>query len=743
MKVSGKMFAVAAALVMVLSASVILISDDSDASVQSVCTLEFRDGTASETFRIIKGNTVDLPTQLVNTYIKTVSGQKCYLSGWASGSSSYVPGESFTVSADRTFTAVWSPFTDGYVELEDGNASVDAGDSYEFIVLDGVKQGSASSERQILFTQMLNYNSSDYAAHGIDIPKWLIASTEIASGDLQTLRFNGTPTQPGNYFVHNGGGATNVSWIINVRSALDNSCTLSYSTGVDGQDIVSDTVQCGTAVKLPSGGSVSKTGYSLLGWKISDGKGATPTYGTNTWYTVTEDTVAMADWASDPVVVVYSSQGKVLGHDVVSLDEYHTIQHDVDAPSGYVFLGWRQQNDTQAAYADGMFRLVSGTLYLDAYLVSNSTSLLTVTYDANGGTSKITSQKVESGIYVYLPQNLVRENYTFMGWSTERDGTSMDSNEYQVTSSVTLYAVWEEKSTPVDPGTDPDPDEPIEPTTYKVYFDTNGGTGSYAMQKVYEGSALAQPSDPKREGYVFMGWTPQDSTTVWDFNVDTVDRDMILMATWEKHFNVVMDGLTATVTIGDAFASYTNTVNWGDYVYNSQAMSGKVIVYTYKGACSVNITVTSETGSGSGYRCYTSQEYVSATGPHVPDYPETPDDPDPDPSDEKIYPTASFVIKDKGDGYILDAASSKNAVKYVWKVDNTQVYSGSETSCTIEKLTDGTHTITLYVYSSTNTMASSTQTLTIGEQEEQKDNSIYLIVGLLAILGIAAVVVIR
>ena len=63
MKVSGKMFAVAAALVMVLSASVILISDDSEASVQSVCTLEFKDGTASETFRIIKGNTVERMTE--------------------------------------------------------------------------------------------------------------------------------------------------------------------------------------------------------------------------------------------------------------------------------------------------------------------------------------------------------------------------------------------------------------------------------------------------------------------------------------------------------------------------------------------------------------------------------------------------------------------------------------------------------------------------------------------------------
>ena len=161
MRVSGKLFAVVAVLAMVLSVPCIMISEESEASVQSVSTLEFKDGTASETFRIINGNTVDLPTQIGGSFTKTVSGQKCYLSGWTSGSSSYSAGESFNVSADRTFTAVWTPYNDGYVELEDGNASIDPGEQYVFTAIDGLKQSEISNERFILFNQMNSYSRSE------------------------------------------------------------------------------------------------------------------------------------------------------------------------------------------------------------------------------------------------------------------------------------------------------------------------------------------------------------------------------------------------------------------------------------------------------------------------------------------------------------------------------------------------------------------------------------------------------
>ena len=78
----------------------------------------------------------------------------------------------------------------------------------------------------------------------------------------------------------------------------------------------------------------------------------------------------------------------------------------------------------------------------------------TLNYDANGGTGaptsqtyKATSQYEMSHEFTISSQKPTRENYTFLGWSTNRNATTA---EYQpngkiiVTSTTTLYAVWKE-----------------------------------------------------------------------------------------------------------------------------------------------------------------------------------------------------------------------------------------------------------------------------------------------------------
>lgn len=91
----------------------------------------------------------------------------------------------------------------------------------------------------------------------------------------------------------------------------------------------------------------------------------------------------------------------------------------------------------------------------------------TLNYDANGGTGaptsqtyKATSQYEMSHEFTIFSQKPTRENYTFLGWSTNRNATTA---EYQpngkiiVTSTTTLYAVWKEdaptKPTAPDNGT--------------------------------------------------------------------------------------------------------------------------------------------------------------------------------------------------------------------------------------------------------------------------------------------------
>ena len=90
----------------------------------------------------------------------------------------------------------------------------------------------------------------------------------------------------------------------------------------------------------------------------------------------------------------------------------------------------------------------------------------TLNYNANGGTGapasqtyKATSEYEKSHTFTISSQTPTREDYNFLGWSTNRNATAASyqpSGTILVTGTTTLYAVWEEKTppTPDKPGGD-------------------------------------------------------------------------------------------------------------------------------------------------------------------------------------------------------------------------------------------------------------------------------------------------
>ena len=69
--------------------------------------------------------------------------------------------------------------------------------------------------------------------------------------------------------------------------------------------------------------------------------------------------------------------------------------------------------------------------------------------------------------------------------------------------------------------------------SYTVTFQANGGS-SVSSQTVSAGDKVAQPSDPKRTGYSFLGWyTDKALTSPYDFNT-AVTSDVTLYAKWSQ-----------------------------------------------------------------------------------------------------------------------------------------------------------------------------------------------------------------
>ena len=210
---------------------------------------------------------------------------------------------------------------------------------------------------------------------------------------------------------------------------------------------------------------VTREGYTLAGWspEIDETVPAS-----NAIYT--------AKWQINQYTVTFDANGGDGGMSV--LQDYGA---DIVVPevckTECVFNGWLPiVEDTVPA---------SNVTYTAQWRVNQ----YAVVFDADGGVGGITNtQEYASKI---VPPNVSREGYTFVGWSPEVDATMPASN-------VTYTVLWRINE-------------------YAIAFDANGGIGSVTNEQDYA-TEIVTP-DVSREGFTFMGWSPEVDATVPASNV--------------------------------------------------------------------------------------------------------------------------------------------------------------------------------------------------------------------------------
>ena len=122
--------------------------------------------------------------------------------------------------------------------------------------------------------------------------------------------------------------------------------------------------------------------------------------------------------------------------------------------------------------------------------------IYTVTFDSDGGTP-VENQQVAEGKKAKEPDITVKTGYAFAGWFVKT--TEWNFLAYTVTENVTLKAKWIAN-------------------TYKITFDSNGGTPISDMEVTYN-EAYTLPT-PEKEDYVFLGWQENETdfsqSEIWD-----------------------------------------------------------------------------------------------------------------------------------------------------------------------------------------------------------------------------------
>ncbi len=805
LKSSSKVL-IGAVLVFIAAFAFVTIAEDSDADTLYSVTLDGNGGTtsggqSSESYSVISGQSFAAPSG-------AFSKSGYILIGWSDSSTGQVkwhPGQGIPVSSDRKVYAVWQDLTYNGIIRMGGDSQTDNFESEVIYTSVGGQAAPNLDNTPYNLMKGLNRTSQKY---GMTVTycgdsKYSEATSKgtSISADWLTLNisnkgefsFSGGPTREGVYTVDvtlktkamagSYGDLDDllVRWYVVVPVSADSDVSLVFDMDGGSGRIDSISGPAGTAIVLPNytdstGNAITRSGYTLVGWEIPDGRGSRSVYALGSLYTLAFDASVKAKWVSDPNVLVYSLDGGSLAnvdayviHDGSSL----TLRDTGVSKSGCTFLGWRPTQDRQIAYAPGLEIESSGPMYMEAYFVENGRSLYTITFDANGGQGTVHSQKVESGMYVKLPTKLcmVRDGFTFVGWSESSNGSVLGYEDYQVSNDVTLYAVWQQNSVP-----DPEEPEP-QPVYYDVSFSTNQGQGNCPVQRIISGGLVTEPAKPNHEGHVFLGWRSLTQSDLWDFSKDTVTTDTILQAQWAEHFTISVDGLKVTVQLKGIYYDMAFDVDWGDidgavsetfgpsvgtatHTYNSTSYGyitvrshdsspnpySSVMTYSVEGEHfnpPINHTVIYDPGQGA-FEGKTTGEYIERivdVGKTAPEL-EAPvwegheftgwyfegskwdfsravtadmklvagwDDIAPE-KPEHIHPIASFTITGT---WHLDASGSLNAVSFYWYLDGKEIGSGKEIDIGSEGLATGTHTVKLLVVSSTGDVNSVTKQITV------------------------------
>ena len=146
-------------------------------------------------------------------------------------------------------------------------------------------------------------------------------------------------------------------------------------------------------------------------------------------------------------------------------------------------------NDAKATPIENGYSIYDSTetIGTDTYHIAYLTTLIKVTFDANGGQTTEPERFLEFEDQLgQLPQ-VTHPYKTLIGWFTEpTGGTQADPNQV-ITSNVTFYAQWDN-------------------IYVNVYFDGNQGTSDEPCRSAVLGDPLTTLPSATRPDYVFLGW---------------------------------------------------------------------------------------------------------------------------------------------------------------------------------------------------------------------------------------------
>ncbi len=358
--------------------------------------------------------------------------------------------------------------------------------------------------------------------------------------------------------------------------------------------------------------------YTFIGWNTErDGSGKAYAAGETVALTAENNTeILYAQWIENDKfnysVTYYANFGEnEFKEDAENVTATYATEYDIgvdentfDRPN-YTFIGWSAAPDGEIVYqpGDNIHFVEGGEEVLYAQWVEHPKFNYDLIYNGNGGAladgelaygdSENVTDTYSTALDITVDANsFVRENYTFIGWNTEADGTGTAYAADDVialtaeNNTQTLYAQWIE-----NPKYD-----------YSVIYNANFGdnetkadaenvTGTYATAL----NIGVDESSFVRRGYTFNGWNTKADGTGTAYASDDVialtaeNNTQTLYAQWEINEYSYTVNYWVRVN-GDAYALFSSDL--GGAPVGEMAAFGTVIDQSYLEAKGLPATLT-------------------------------------------------------------------------------------------------------------------------------------------------------
>ena len=388
--------------------------------------------------------------------------------------------------------------------------------------------------------------------------------------------------------------ASNVTVTATFKAATPAAYTVTYdANGATGGTVPTDSTSYdanASVTVLGNTGNLVKTDYTFAGWNMAaDGTGTD--YAADATFTITADTTLYAKWTANAATtysVTYDANGATGG--TVPTD---STSYDANASvtvlgntgnlvkTDYTFAGWNTKADgTGTDYAAGDTFTITADTTLYAKWTANT---ITVTFSTSTDGKTINKDGVTCNNSFDSYNNLFMGGTfsTTLGNFTRIVVTAQDTDRINIDSNYNLIAGWSNNTwtgnaSSVNFGTIMGNRNnvtivfTITPvTTYTVTFNSKGGS-DVTSASVAEGNKVTKPTNPTRDGYTFLGWsTEETSSTYYDFDT-AVTSSFTLYAQWEKK---VETGVSDTSDIAVAVEGLNDAIDTSDLTANQYVTS--------------------------------------------------------------------------------------------------------------------------------------------------------------------------